>query len=98
MQDTLWNTQYVTPLERRNASLRQTVEEGKMSKQDTQILNFLKLHPNSTSRQISSGTHIDRTSVTRSLIGLVRGLYVDSTQETWDDSTHRMVSSYTAIL
>lgn len=82
---------YHPTLERRNASYN-SLQPSTISNELKVVKDTLSIHKGLTSRQISTITGIERTSVTRILKENEK--YFDVTQKIFDESTNRTVTLY----
>ena len=91
---TLFDTQYITPPERRNASLKSIEGTGYIESKTNRIKEFLRSNPGSSSREICLGTRIERTSVVGRLNEMMQRDELDYCGEKYDSSTEKYVTAY----
>lgn len=84
---------YQPTIDRRNESWH-SLQPKMLNSQLGKIIEYLRIHPNQTSRQIAAGTGIERTSVCRTLGTKKNKKYFDVTGERQDPITGKRVTVY----
>lgn len=93
IQPTLFDTVYVTPPERRNASLRAIVGTGYIESKSAQIRKFVRNNPDCTQSEMERGTGL-KINVISGRVNEMTKRGVFETGERYKPETEKYVTTY----
>jgi hypothetical protein len=96
-QPTLFDTAFITPPERRNASLKAIIATGRIKTNVQKIRDFLANNPLSTAREIKHGTGLDINIVSGRLNEMAKRKEITTHDEKYDHETQAYVTAYRVI-